>query len=186
MNEAAAPAPVVTANLGALPLITSAPVPEPPTPPSGGATAAPAAAGTASPAERATIPASKPADDATPTGTAGSTPAAPAVDETARVRAVLARYASAYSALDAAAAHTVWPTVDQRALARAFSGLASQNLSLGRCDVALLGTTARAECAGTATWTPRVGGGLKTQSRRWNFELRNTGNTWQIVRAETR
>ena len=47
----------------------------------------------------------------------------------------------------------VWPGVNQRALANAFQGLSAQTVSLGRCDVRVNGATARAECAGTASWT---------------------------------
>jgi hypothetical protein len=48
------------------------------------------------------------------------------VDEHAAVRATLGRYESAYSDLNTAAAHAVWPGVDERALARAFDSLSSQ------------------------------------------------------------
>jgi hypothetical protein len=104
----------------------------------------------------------------------------------ARVRSVLARYEVAYSSLDAVAARSVWPGVDGRALARAFEGLESQRVSLGQCDVVVLGSSARANCAGTATWTPKVGGGPRTEPRRWTFELAASGGDWQIVRATVR
>jgi hypothetical protein len=136
-------------------------VPEPPLPP------APLAA-----APPATSPAPAP-------------PPAPAVDESARVRSVLSQYESAYSRLDARAARTVWPAVDERALSRAFEGLQAQRLSLGLCDVSVNGATAKANCAGTASWTPKVGSG-KTEARRWDFTLQNADGTWQIVRAQTR
>jgi hypothetical protein len=111
--------------------------------------------------------------------------AAPQNDERL-VRAVLGRYEAAYSALDAAAASRVWPTVDRRALASAFDGLQSQTVSLGRCDVRMSGATAQAECRGTARWNPKVGAGLQSASRQWNFELRNTGGDWIIARATVR
>ena len=118
-------------------------------------------------------------------------PAAPApapveVDEGARVRAVLAQYESAYSALNVSATRAIWPAVNVPALARAFDGLQSQRVSLGRCSVAVDGATARAECNGTASWTPKVGGGSFSEARSWRFELRNEGGSWQIVRAEAR
>jgi hypothetical protein len=106
--------------------------------------------------------------------------------DTAAIRRTLDRYEAAYSQLDASAAHAVWPTVDQRALARAFDGLAAQRVSLNACDVRVTGATARATCSGDATWTAKVGGGRQTQPRRWSFELRNADGTWQIVRADTR
>jgi hypothetical protein len=101
------------------------------------------------------------------------------------VRATLARYETAYSRLDATAASAVWPAVDRRALARAFEGLASQRLSLGACAVTVSGEAAQATCSGTATWQPKVGGGVRTEPRRWSFELRKSGEAWQIERART-
>jgi hypothetical protein len=116
-------------------------------------------------------------------------PAAPAPapqNDERLVRALLGRYEAAYSALDAAAASRVWPTVDRRALASAFDGLQSQSVSLGRCDVRMAGATAQAECRGTARWNPKVGGGPQTASRQWHFELRSTGGDWIITRATVR
>jgi hypothetical protein len=104
----------------------------------------------------------------------------------AGVRSVLARYQSAYSQLDADAARAVWPALDRRALARAFEGLASQRVDLGACDVRVMGEMAQAECVGSATWTPKVGGGSHSQRRRWEFRLRNSASSWQIVSASVR
>jgi hypothetical protein len=106
--------------------------------------------------------------------------------DSAAIRRALARYEAAYSNLDVSAARAVWPTLDQRALARAFDGLAMQRISLNDCDVVVTGATARATCAGTAAWTAKVGGGRRTQARRWAFQLKNADGTWQIVRADTR
>jgi hypothetical protein len=106
--------------------------------------------------------------------------------DSAAIRRALARYEAAYSDLDVSAARAVWPTLDQRALARAFDGLAMQRISLNDCDVVVTGATARATCAGTAAWTAKVGGGRRTQARRWAFQLKNADGTWQIVRADTR
>lgn len=108
--------------------------------------------------------------------------ASPPRDESI-VRAVLQRYEVAYSRLDATAASIVWPGVNKGALARAFEGLASQHVSLGSCDVAVNGPAARATCSGSATWEPKIGGGVRTEARQWNFELRKKGSAWQIERA---
>jgi hypothetical protein len=131
------------------------------------------------------IPVAPPAAVLPATSPAPAPPAAPAVDESARVRSVLSQYESAYSRLDARAARSVWPEVDERALSRAFEGLQAQRLSLGQCDVSVSGATAKANCAGTASWTPKVGSG-KTEARRWDFTLQNADGTWRIVRAQTR
>jgi hypothetical protein len=132
-----------------------------------------------------------------PVGTAGVTPAArdaaepsadvdPTVENVSRIRAVLSRYEAAYTGLDAAAARAVWPAVDERALARAFNNLESQRISLDQCDVSVTGASARAQCQGSASWVPKVGGGGRTEARQWTFDLRQGGGGWQIVRAEAR
>ncbi|MEO5894941.1 MAG: hypothetical protein ABIS06_04515 [Vicinamibacterales bacterium] len=110
----------------------------------------------------------------------------PAVDETARVRSLLSRYEAAYTGLDANAAQLIWPGVDSRSLARAFQGLESQRVSLGHCALAIDGATARADCDGSATWTPKIGGGSRTESRHWRFELQNHDGAWQILTASAR
>jgi hypothetical protein len=112
-------------------------------------------------------------------------PSSPVPDER-QVRAILSRYEAAYNSLDAAAAGAVWPGVDQRALASAFQGLSAQTVSLGRCDVRVSGTTAQAECSGTARWNPKVGGGPQSASRQWRFNLRSTGRDWVITQATVR
>jgi hypothetical protein len=102
------------------------------------------------------------------------------------VRAALNRYQAAYSDLDAAAAGAVWPSVDRRALARAFDGLADQSVSLGQCDVRVNGAAATAECRGQARWTPKVGGGAQSAARQWRFELSQAGEQWIITQATVR
>jgi hypothetical protein len=117
---------------------------------------------------------------------AASPPPDPAVVEEPKVRAVLARFESAYSNLDASAAQTVWPGVDGRSLARAFDSLESQRVSLGRCSIALTGTTAQASCSGNTTWTPKIGGGTRSEARRWEFDLSAHNGSWYIVSAQAR
>ena len=157
-----APAAVPPAGASSLPAPSTATIPEPTPPPTSDsppAPPAPAAAPRAAPA---------------------------AVDDRTAVRATLSRYEAAYSDLDIAGARAVWPGVDQRALARAFEGLASQRVALGTCEVGVNGPSARAICVGNATWTPKVGGGRQTKSRTWTFDLRRTDATWQIVKVDTR
>jgi len=123
------------------------------------------------------------AESPPPAADSGTTrEASPPRDESV-VRAVLQRYEVAYSRLDATAASAVWPGVNKGALARAFDGLASQHVTLGSCDVAVNGPAARATCSGSATWEPKVGGGVRTEARQWNFELRKNDGAWQIERA---
>ncbi len=171
---AAVPPPVrVAAGADSL-AARAAPVPLPSMP----VTAAPALPAAPSPSPASPSPA--PPADASPS------PAAAAAANERLVRATLTRYEAAYSGLDAAAARAVWPSVDHRALARAFDGLESQRFSLERCNVRLNGGSAQADCSGSAQWTPKVGGGAQTASRRWQFELKQNNGDWVIVRASVR
>jgi hypothetical protein len=127
-----------------------------------------------------------PAAEAKPDTTDTVRPTPTAADERAAVRATLGRYEAAYSALDTTAASAVWPTVDRRALERAFDSLASQRVTLNICEVGVDGQRARANCSGRATWTPKVGGGTQTQARQWTFDLRRADGGWQIVKVDSR
>jgi hypothetical protein len=113
-------------------------------------------------------------------------PAEPTPSDEENVRAVLARFEAAYSALNAADAQAVWPSVDGRSLARAFASLDSQHVSLGRCSISVKGRSAAADCAGPTSWTPKVGGGRRTESRRWHFQLSSVNGRWRIDHAEAR
>jgi hypothetical protein len=110
----------------------------------------------------------------------------PAISEETKVRAVLARFEAAYTNLSAAAAQEVWPTVDARTLASAFNSLQSQQVSLGRCSIVIDRATARANCTGTTSWTPKIGGGRRIESRRWEFDLVAEDGTWHILQAIAR
>jgi hypothetical protein len=103
------------------------------------------------------------------------------------VETALRRYAEAYSRLDAAAARAVWPTLDERALARAFSGLASQTVAFDHCDIDVAGLDARAACRGRAQFVPRVGSQEPlVQRREWAFRLKRAASGWQITSVEAR
>jgi hypothetical protein len=120
-----------------------------------------------------------------------STPSSPAPtvvsrDQSAAIRAALNRYEAAYNRLDVATARSVWPSLDQHALSRAFESLASQRVSLGNCSVIVTGAAARADCSGTAAWTPKVGGGERKSSRKWTFDLTESDGAWRIVRVQAR
>ncbi len=108
-------------------------------------------------------------------------------DEQLRVADVLRRYARAYGELDVSAAREVWPGVDQRALTRAFDGLASQTVSFDDCQIDVQGATANASCHGQASYVGKVGRGVpRTEPRTWRFQLRRDGETWKIANAEAR
>ena len=124
-------------------------------------------------------PAAKPS----PTGTSGAPSVDPRAIEQVRVRAILARYETAYSELDANAAAKVYPSMDRKALSRAFSALDSQQILFEDCRIQVGDSAlhATATCAGTATWTPKVGGGVRAQARRWQFDLQQVSGEWQIA-----
>jgi hypothetical protein len=102
------------------------------------------------------------------------------------IRTLLNRYEAAYNRLDAAAASSVWPGVNREALDRAFSGLVSQKVSLGLCDITVIGDIGGASCAGKARWEPRVGGGTRTADRHWKFDLRRGADGWRIEQVLVR
>jgi hypothetical protein len=117
--------------------------------------------------------------------TPAAVPAVASRTDESRVAQVLNRYAHAYGTLDASAAHAVWPSVDERALARAFSSLASQNIAFDGCDINVSGTTASASCRGRASYVAKVGSREpRSEARTWQFELRRDGDAWTIENAE--
>jgi hypothetical protein len=106
--------------------------------------------------------------------------------ESERIRSVLVRYENAYNRLDAKAATSVWPDVDRAALGRAFGGLLTQKVSLGLCEITVIGNIGGASCTGKAKWEPKIGGGLHTADRHWSFSLRKTDGEWQIKELKVR
>ena len=103
------------------------------------------------------------------------------------VQAVLARYASAYERLDASAVKDIWPTVDERALARAFSDLDAQSIVFDACDLTIAGTRATASCRGTATYATSVGKRNNVmQTRQWTFLLAQSPERWEIQQVQVR
>jgi hypothetical protein len=130
-----------------------------------------------------TLPASPP-----PAAAAGAAAAAAAARlEEGRVTDVLNAYARAYGRLDAAAARAVWPTVNERALARAFASLESQNVSFEDCSIELDGARANASCRGQASYVGKVGSREpRVEPRQWRFELRQDEGGWKIQNAEAR
>lgn len=104
--------------------------------------------------------------------------------EETHIRAALTRWRTAYSALDASAAREVWPSVDARALARAFQALKSQELRFDRCDLTVNGGSAQAACSGQAVYVPRIGNqSPRATAREWTFELKKLDQRWTIASA---
>lgn len=102
-------------------------------------------------------------------------------DHSAPVRELLASYQAAYGRLDARFAKEIWPSVDERALARAFSGLESQTVTFDTCDLTVSGARAVASCRGNATFMTRIGRrNSHTESRQWTFLLEKSAERWVI------
>jgi len=109
------------------------------------------------------------------------------VNEEAAVRTVLDRYRIAYSGLDVDAARAVLPSVDAKALGRAFERLQSQEIIFDHCQIAVYGTRATAACGGDTRFVPKVGSRTERfESRKWTFDMRKTGDQWTISGVEVR
>jgi hypothetical protein len=104
-----------------------------------------------------------------------------------RITEVLNAYARAYGQLDTGAARHVWPSVNERALARAFADLSSQDIAFENCQLDVRGTTASAVCHGRASYVGKVGSREpRTENRQWRFELRRDGEEWKIAAVDSR
>jgi hypothetical protein len=120
-------------------------------------------------------------------------PAVPAAIPVARptdteaVQTTLSRYRDAVSGLDAGAAGAIWPTVDVKALARAFDRLERQSLTFNSCTIDVRGIRASATCVGTADYVPKVGNKTaRSDSRRWTFNLSRADEQWLIDTVDVR
>ena len=140
----------------------------------------------APPASAALVPAPSPA--AAPPAPASVAPApsasvasSPLEANSSGIQNTLARYRKAFSALDASAAHQVWPTVNERTLQRAFARLEQQEVSFEGCRIAADVDRAEATCVGTASYVPRVGSRTpRIDRRQWRFSLVKVRDEWLI------
>jgi hypothetical protein len=112
------------------------------------------------------------------------TPTSP--DNSAAVRDLLSGYQAAYGTLDAALAKQIWPSVDQRALARAFNSLESQSVTFETCDLTVNDAQAIASCRGNATYVTRIGNRSHTETRQWTFLLEKSAERWVIGAVQIR
>jgi hypothetical protein len=103
------------------------------------------------------------------------------------VRSLLQQYATAFERLDVEATKAVWPTVDDKALRRAFDQLEAQHLTFQSCGITIEGSGANARCQGQASYRPRIGSHtLRMSPREWTFNLAKANDGWQIVDARVR
>ena len=107
-------------------------------------------------------------------------------NDEAGIQTTLTRFRTAYSKLDASAARDVWPSVDRRALERAFQSLKSQELRFDQCSLTVTGARAQAACKGRAMYVPRIGDqSPRSTSREWTFELQKAAERWTIASARS-
>jgi hypothetical protein len=99
----------------------------------------------------------------------------------------LARYRTAFNELDAGAARAIWPSLDIKALRRAFEHLEQQSLVFDECWIAMTDGHAVATCGGTVRYVPRAGNKTRHDDRRhWEFYLRKTDDLWLIDSVSAR
>jgi hypothetical protein len=122
----------------------------------------------------------------TPAPAPAPPPPSPEARETAAVEGVLERYRLAFSTLNSGVSD-FWPSVNSRALDRAFNELEQQSFEFDKCRVQLKGGQAEATCTGKATFVPKVGNKTpRTQSRQWSFQLVRAGSRWIIDSVQSR
>jgi hypothetical protein len=103
------------------------------------------------------------------------------------VQTALSRYRDAYGDLDAGAARAVWPSVDHKALSKAFDRLEHQQVIFDSCAISVSDAHAVASCVGVATYIPRVGNKVRRDDRRqWEFTLSRVNDAWLIDTVSAR
>jgi hypothetical protein len=123
-----------------------------------------------------------------PPPTPSAAPAAlAAARDKASIESTLSRYQTAFSVLNTSAVSAVWPSVDSKALARAFRGLEQQEVALDSCDIRVAGSNADASCRGTVRYVMKVGSkSPRLDRRQWQFRLHQTNGSWIIDSVESR
>jgi hypothetical protein len=177
-----APAPARVDGVGEVVSTPSTAAPPASAPTNGVASGSAAAAG-----QFVAPPSGPPALSATvaaPITTAAPTASRAGASDELAVRNILVRYRSAYENLNVNAAKGVWPSVDTKALGRAFAGLQSQQFNFSNCQISVDTDRANAVCGGTARFVPRVGNkSERVEFRTWNFEMRKADDQWMIAKV---
>jgi hypothetical protein len=108
-------------------------------------------------------------------------------DQTEIIRDVLNRYTHSFETMDLGATKAVYPSVDDRALQKAYRALDGQQVRLSNCGVSIEGPDANARCRGTATYRPKIGPRtVQLTDLEWMFRLARGDAGWQIVNANAR
>ena len=125
----------------------------------------------------------------TPPGRSTAVSAVPPVvmADTSAIQSVLGRYLTAFMNLDVEEAKAVWPTVNEKALSRAFASVDEQQFELNECEIAVAGPNADASCTGIVRYVQKVGSKMmRVEPRRWKFEFRNSDSQWFIENVDSR
>jgi hypothetical protein len=116
-----------------------------------------------------------------------SAEASGAITDRASIQDLLNRYQDAFNNLNASAAKTVWPSVDERMLGRAFDQLQRQQVVFSACQTSVTGRLAVSSCQGHASYVPKVGNKTeRTETARWTFKLKKGESGWLIDGIESR
>jgi hypothetical protein len=103
-------------------------------------------------------------------------------DDRLSIERTLERYQRAYRELDVPAAAALWPTVDARALRRAFASVHEQDLVFRSCDIATTPEAATVHCVGDLTYVRRLGDTTRRAERHtWTIQLLRSGREWSVV-----
>jgi hypothetical protein len=169
--------------------VLSSALPTSPPGPAGSTGGAPVLASPPAPAAPPPAPAGLPALRVAPSSSSSATlpPAPETVSPSAAVRNALDRYRRGFNELDSGEVKAIWPEVDEKALARAFSQLSKQLFVFDACNVDVNGVLATASCRGRAQYVPKVGNkSPRVEMREWTFLLRRGPDDWWIQRVDSK
>lgn len=100
---------------------------------------------------------------------------------TAAIERTLQGYQSAFSRLDVDGVRQVWPSVDQKALAKAFDQLRREDLKFENCKVTVTGANAVAACGGTTEYVPKIGSkSPRVERHQWRISLQQVAERWVV------
>jgi len=107
------------------------------------------------------------------------------VSDSTAVQAVVGRYLDAFRTFNVEEAKAVWPSVNERALGRAFASVDKQEVELDGCIISVAGPSAGASCSGVVRYVPKVGAKtMRIERRQWKFELLNSNSEWRIENVD--
>ena len=97
------------------------------------------------------------------------------------IQATVGRYREGFTNLDVNAVRAVWPSANEKELAREFGQLQDQRVEFHACNFDIKETTAAATCTGVAAYVQKAGDkNPRFDDRRWVFTLKRAGSDWVI------